>query len=156
MKKKNIIIMLLVSVCIIFYIFLLVTISKSQNPYHVELLTEKEEYVISENEDQKEYLIPVTIINKSNRELTSKKNFKLSYHLYTGEGKEIAFDNIRTELEQILSTDKKKVDMKVTVPKKKGVYLLKIDIVQENVTWFSKEGNPCKEVLLINKKDREE
>lgn len=153
MKKKNMIIMVLASFFIILYVVLLVKISRSQNPYHVEFMTEKEEYVISEEEEQDIYYIPVTILNKANRELTSKKDFKLSYHLYDKEGRELSYDNIRTDLSQILSTDKKKVDMKVTVPKQKGIYLLRIDIVQENVIWFSETGNPCREVWLMNEKD---
>ncbi|MSS64494.1 hypothetical protein [Velocimicrobium porci] len=150
--KKRQIIIVLTGIIFCAYIFLLVTISKNQNPYCVIISSDKTQYeVVKSQIKEVEYNIPVYIKNKANRELSSIKNFYLSYHLYDEKKKLIQFDNVRTEIPAVFSTDKKLVDLKVEVPLKKGHYFLEPDIVNEGVTWFSEQGNKNEMIEFVIK-----
>jgi len=64
----------------------------------------------------------------------------LSYHLYDGAGKTLVWDGLRTSLAGTARQQVRTIPMQVAMPAAAGGYLLKFDIVQEGVTWFSGQG----------------
>ena len=67
-------------------------------------------------------------------------NINLSYHLYDGAGKLVAWDGVRTPLSGTKVGQLRTIPMQVQIPAIAGGYLIKYDIVQEGVTWFSGQG----------------
>lgn len=119
------------------YIALLIYISSTQSDYHVKLSTESESYVFTANE-QKEYVIPVTVDNKANRVLSSSDEYKiyLAYHLYDAQGNLLNYDGMRSSFpHQLLSHNKATVEMRMNL--EPGEYIVEIDVIQEFVTWFA-------------------
>lgn len=148
---KNKLKILSIAAGLIIYVVLLIYISSIQSNYNVKLNTEKEVYEFTENEE-KEYVIPVIINNKSNRVLSSTEEYKifLSYHLYDGEGNLLVYDGMRSSFEhQILSHEKDVVDMYMNL--EPGEYIVEIDVLQEFVTWFAEQEDTSIRVKVIVK-----
>lgn len=73
----------------------------------------------------------------------------LSYHWYDTKGNIVIWDGHRSRLPIIIKPKELiKVDLFVTAPNETGMYLLKIDLVQESVSWFSSKGCEPLEVLI--------
>lgn len=149
--KRNIWKIIVVSVVIVIYIALLGYISSHQSNYDVNIMTEQEVYEFST--EMSEYAIPVKIENNSNRMLSSAagQDVFLSYHLYDLNGNILVYDNARSPFsESIFANSKGKSELHI-VPVESGEYIIGIDIVQENVAWFSDNGNEEKRVRIIVK-----
>ena len=89
----------------------------------------------------KEYLIPVTIINNNNIPLTSgmnKEKIELSYHWWVGE-KAVESEGMKSPLmADVYSSLHQFVNVKT--PEKAGVYNLSIDLVYDRQKWMNIKG----------------
>jgi hypothetical protein len=87
--------------------------------------------------------VPITI---SNRGLgvfptTSSYPVNLAYHWATVAGASVVWDGMRTKLGADLAPGQSvTLQAQVTAPPQGGQYLLRFDLVQEGVTWFSGNG----------------
>ena len=147
MLKKRIGRIILICGGIIAYIGVLIYLSLIQSDYKVLINTEQTVFNFSDTVN--EYEIPITLINKSNRSLNSgTNNIFVSYHLYDKYGNDLSYDNIRTTIEKtIYPGDEQEMILHVT-RLDKGEYLIKIDLVQEYVEWFSDKEDYTKEIKV--------
>jgi hypothetical protein len=82
--------------------------------------------------------VPLRVQNLSNFPWDATVN--LSYHWYDASGKAVVWDGLRTSLAGIAAGEVRPVSASVIAPQAPGMYTLKLDIVQEGVTWFSAQG----------------
>ena len=82
--------------------------------------------------------VPLRVQNLSNFDWGS--NVNLSYHWLDASGRVVAWDGLRTPLAGITRNQVQSISAQVAVPAQPGTYLLRYDIVQEGVTWFSDAG----------------
>jgi hypothetical protein len=74
----------------------------------------------------------------------------LSYHLYTAAGLVVAWDGARTAMTQVVGTGQSvTLNAKVVLPAVPGGYVIKWDLVQEGITWFSGQGVPMDTTILV-------
>ncbi len=81
----------------------------------------------------------------------SGNGFFLGYHWIDFESKEmVVFDGNRCFLpgREIAPGEEATFNLKVTAPSESGKYILQIDMVQEDVTWFSYQGVPPYEKFI--------
>jgi hypothetical protein len=64
----------------------------------------------------------------------------LSYHLTDAAGNTVVWDGVRTSLAGMKVNELRTVAVKVAAPAAAGTYLVRYDIVQEGVAWFSGQG----------------
>ncbi|MDQ2969356.1 MAG: hypothetical protein M3R37_13715, partial [Actinomycetota bacterium] len=87
--------------------------------------------------------VPVTIRNIGNGTFPTTNAFpvNLAYHWTTPGGANVVWDGARTPIgADLLTGDSRTVNATVTAPTAGGSYLLKLDLVQEGVAWFSAKG----------------
>src|SRR5438874_2132820 len=87
--------------------------------------------------------VPVTITNlgKGTFPVTSSFPVNLGYHWTTPAGANVVWDGARTKLPADLGAGQGvSVNAAITAPSSGGSYLLKLDLVQEGVAWFSRKG----------------
>jgi hypothetical protein len=87
--------------------------------------------------------VPVTIRNLGNGTFPTTSSFpvNLGYHWTSASGASVIWDGARTSLGgDLLSGQSVTVNATVTAPTAGGSYLLKLDLVQEGVAWFSTKG----------------
>jgi len=87
--------------------------------------------------------VPVTIQNFGRGTFPTTSSFPvdLGYHWTTPTGASVIWDGARTKLPgDLLAGQSVQVNAAVTAPKTGGNYLLKLDLVQEGVSWFSTRG----------------
>ena len=87
--------------------------------------------------------VPVTIRNMGNGTFPTTNAYpvQLSYHWSTAGGANVLWDGARTPLGgDLLSGQSVTVNAAVTAPTAGGSYVLKLDLVQEGVSWFSVKG----------------
>ena len=93
-----------------------------------------------------EVLIEVTVTNESWRTWDSQaavQPVKLSYHWVDRKGTVVEFDGIRSNMPHALEPRAAvRAAMVVRAPAAPGRYGLQIDLVEEDVTWFSRAGTP--------------
>ncbi len=89
-----------------------------------------------------DYTISGAIITNTGRKVWSKSDTNLSYHLYDTAGNLVTFDGVRTNLPRDVNGlgDAVTLDAKFRAPSAAGDYIIKWDLVQEGVTWFSEKG----------------
>lgn len=94
--------------------------------------------------------LPVTVQNRSGAPFPhGKATFGLSYHLLSGGGEILKFDNARSYFETPLQPDSSlTIDLSINAPVERGSYLLEIDLVWEGMWWFKERGNPTCTVEL--------
>ncbi len=92
-------------------------------------------------------LADVTLRNESWRQLSSAHKDTpdfLSYHWLEQGGAVVQFDGIRNALPKVVSPgDQVVVAFRVRAPEHPGRYVLAVDLVRENTTWYSNAGSPC-------------
>lgn len=72
----------------------------------------------------------------------------VSYHLLTTDGTMLSYDNIRTPFQNVvMPSETIAVDLQVQLPPP-GEYILQVDIVAENVTWFKEQGTQPVDIVL--------
>ena len=88
--------------------------------------------------------VPVRVVNRSSIPFAagvSDAPFGLSYHLLSGDGRDMQFNNARSYFWQPLAPDEERVvDINVDVPKVQGDYQVEPDIVWEGITWLKNRG----------------
>jgi hypothetical protein len=87
--------------------------------------------------------VPVTIRNIGNGTFPTTSSFpvNLAYHWTSTSGANVVWDGSRTPLGgDLLTGQSVTVSAVVTAPTTGGSYLLKLDLVQEGVAWFSTKG----------------
>ena len=82
-------------------------------------------------------LVAVTLTNSSS--FAWGPGINLSYHLYDGAGKLVAWDGLRTPLALAVG-ETGTVKAQIGDPVAPGTYTLKFDVVQEGIAWFSDRG----------------
>ncbi len=82
--------------------------------------------------------VPLRVQNMSN--FTWGADIDLSYHWYDASGNAVVWDGARTSLAGMAPNDLRSLNATVIGPDQPGTYTLKLDIVQEGVTWFSSQG----------------
>jgi hypothetical protein len=95
--------------------------------------------------------LPVTITNTSSEKFPcGDRVFGLSYHLYSGAGECLRYDNERAYLKNAVAPGETvSCDLAIDVPREKGAYRLELDLVWEGVIWFQGIGNPTVSVDLV-------
>lgn len=132
---------------IILYLGMLIYISRQQNPYRVELKAAERE--IEVQVDQKSIELPVELSNYSNRFISTSTGFFLDYHLENDNNELLSYDNQRSEIKGVLSTDTADIPLLINIPDKAGVYYLYVDIVEEGIAWFSDKGNDMLKIKMV-------
>ncbi len=73
----------------------------------------------------------------------------LSYHLRSAAGELLQHDNDRSWLTAPLAPgDSATIPLAITAPERPGRYIAEVDLVWEQVMWFSDVGNPTAQVTL--------
>lgn len=131
MKKLKFV---LISFLAVIYIISMIVISYIYTERPVYCKAVKKQFIFNQNSENE---VPVYIKNWVLPEVSTENDYFVSYHLFDAEKKLIAFDNIRTPIEMDLSKGKWiNQSMKIT-PLVSGEYYILIDVVQENVRWYS-------------------
>src|SRR5438132_10683497 len=92
--------------------------------------------------------VPVTITNAGTT-TWQPGAFNASYHLYTQRGTLLVRDGLRTALPAAVPPGQAvTLNASVMTPASAGSYVLRFDVVQEGVAWFSGQGVPMGSVTL--------
>jgi len=92
--------------------------------------------------------LPVTMTNAGTT-TWQPGAFNASYHLYTQSEAVVVWDGLRTALPSPVAPGQAvTLDVIVRMPANAGPYLLRFDVVQEGVAWFSGQGVPMGSVTL--------
>jgi len=91
---------------------------------------------------------PVVLSNHTRMALTSQNNIFLTYHLLDSQNNMISRDNKRTNIDVLNPYASETVQMIIDGSIEPGDYILEIDLVEEQVAWFSDMGNPIALVSL--------
>ncbi len=129
---------ILVMIGMIFYIGILIFCMRYYTePYHIEITADKKHFEIETGGS--ECKLFVHIKNNTPNTLSEKNNIYCAYQIYDLnenmilEGKHIPIKEVKK---------RKSVDMELNIeaPLSKGEYIIKIDLVEEGVTWFYEKG----------------
>ena len=117
--------------------------SQAKGPYDVEYLHYSGPRTAGLNESIK---AEVSLRNKSFRVWSSedkKRPDYLSYHWLSKKEVVLVQDGERSPLPRPVGPDEEcSVSLQIKMPDKSGRYVLAIDLVRENTTWFSDAGSP--------------
>jgi Methyltransferase domain len=88
--------------------------------------------------------LPVRVLNQSSMTLRwSDMPFALTYHLLTGEGEMLRFDNPRSFFRSPVAPGQEWVmTVPIRAPDTKGSFRLELDVVWEGNLWFKDRGTP--------------
>jgi hypothetical protein len=93
--------------------------------------------------------VPVTLTNAGSLTWDPAQKFDLAYHLFDASGKVVVWDGARTLLPgPVAPGGSVTLNANVTTPATAGSFVLKFDLVQEGVSWFSGQGVPAESVSL--------
>lgn len=148
MRRKLITLVLLIVSAVALYVNYGVTKAYyDSNYYRVEIMSDENELVLTENAIATK--INIVLKNKSRKIISSDNNIFLSYHLYDLDGREIVYDNARTQIKKVNPFAVSEViPLIVERPVERGVYMVKVDMVEEYVAWFAEKGNPTLDLKL--------
>jgi hypothetical protein len=95
-------------------------------------------------------VVPMTVTNTSDFGWTSPQ-FALSYHIYDSSNKLVVWDGVRTQLAAtIVAGQSAQLQAVLALPSAAGSYIVKWDMVQEGVAWFSQKGVvPAQQAVTI-------
>jgi hypothetical protein len=92
--------------------------------------------------------VPITITNAGTT-TWQPVAFNVSYHLYVQNGGVLAWEGVRTALPAAVAPGQAvTLNAIVRMPAAVGTYLLRFDVVQEGVAWFSGQGVPMGSATL--------
>jgi hypothetical protein len=92
--------------------------------------------------------VPITITNVG-ATTWQPGTFNASYHLYVPNGPLFVWDGVRTALPAAVAPNQTvTVNLIVKMPAASGAYVLRFDVVQEGVAWFSGQGVPMGSATL--------
>lgn len=142
--KKNISVLGLLSACICLLTACTYSIVPSQYDLklksHVKELSFDQGGTIEQTE--------LTIDSRRYQELNSDQRIFLSYHVLDTGNNILVNDGIRTPLASIPARGIGKETVDFFVPTEAGKYILEIDLVEEDVTWFSAQGMKTLQIPL--------
>jgi hypothetical protein len=101
------------------------------------------------------YLVPVALVNRSNRDLGASLRISVSYHWRRADAPYDVtfFEGERSEIRPDLKPgESRRLLCDVIAPSEAGRYLLEWDLVEEGVTWFARPGavGPLREVEIVS------
>jgi len=92
--------------------------------------------------------VPVTITNAGSA-TWQPGAFNAAYHLYVPSGAVLVWDGVRTALPATVAPGQAvTLNVIVKMPSAAGSYVLRFDVVQEGVAWFSGQGVPMGSATL--------
>jgi hypothetical protein len=92
--------------------------------------------------------VPITITNAGTTPWQPGA-FNVAYHLYVPNGPLFVWDGVRTGLPAAVAPGQAvTLNAIVKMPAGPGTYLLRFDVVQEGVAWFSGQGVPMGSATL--------
>jgi hypothetical protein len=95
--------------------------------------------------------VQVKVTNTGNFAWVANSAFRLSYHWYRG-ATPVQIGGEQTSLPQTVTPNQQvTLQAKVKAPSGAGTYLLRWDMVQQGVTWFSQKGVPTKDQTVAVK-----
>jgi methyltransferase family protein len=96
--------------------------------------------------------VPVRVVNRSRLPVDTAAEgapLGLSYHLMSGSGHDVQFDNRRNYFTPPLAAgEARTIDMVVDVPDAPGRYQVALDVVWEGMTWLSQHGLATPRIAL--------
>lgn len=134
--KKYISVLMLLTVCICLLTACTYNIVPSQ--YDLKLKSHVEELFFERGGTIEQ--TELTIDSRCYQELDSAQRTFLSYHILDVNNNVLVNDGIRTPLVPIPARGVGKETVNLFVPIEEGKYILEIDLVEEDVTWFSAQG----------------
>lgn len=141
--------MVIGGILVFLYIGAMIFISSLQQDYAVKVTAMQQEFRFPAADA--EYVIPIVVDNRANRMLTSTDDQKcfLSYHLYSEDGKLLAYDNERTEfINRVFSGQTSEEEIRI-IGLESGIYYVALDVVKDGEAWFSEKGAECDTVKVI-------
>ena len=92
--------------------------------------------------------VPVTITNAGSA-TWQPGAFNAAYHVYASSGAVVVWDGVRTALPAAVAPGQSvTLNVIVKMPSAVGSYILRFDVVQEGVAWFSGQGVPMGSATL--------
>ena len=92
--------------------------------------------------------VPVTITNVGTT-TWQPGAFNAAYHIYVANGPLLVWDSVRTAIPAAVAPGQAAtLNVIVKMPAGPGMYLLRFDVVQEGVAWFSGQGVPMGSATL--------
>jgi len=149
MKRKPITIIILIITIFLCNIYYNITSAYyTANNYSVTLWVDEAFLLCSPGET---VFVDVRLENKCRRIISSDNGIFLSYHLLDVNGGGLEFDNQRSVIHPINPFGTGKDAVGVAAPLEEGEYIVEIDLVEENVAWFSLKGNDALRISLFVK-----
>jgi hypothetical protein len=94
--------------------------------------------------------VPVQVTNVGVLQWPAGSSINLSYHLYSAAGAVVAWDGLRTPLPQVVGRDQTVLlNAQVKLPSVPSGYVIRWDLVQEGITWFSTQGVPMDATAVV-------
>ena len=151
MKRKMITAaILLFSLLSMYYAYNLSNGYYSKSFYNVEITADTSEITLEKTGG--DALINVSLANNSRKFISSGDNVFIGYHIIDLSGNVVLFDSARFPFPDIMPFNKQEM-IPVTIEniRRAGEYTVQIDMVEENVAWFSGRGNQMYEIKLTIK-----
>lgn len=145
--KKNVYVLGLLSACI----YLLTACSYNIVPSQYDLKLESNIKELSFEYGGTIEQTELTIDSRRYQELNSEQRTFLSYHILDNSNNILVNDGIRTPLVPIPARGIGKETLDLFVPTEEGQYILEVDLVEEDVTWFSAQGMKTLQIPLTVK-----
>jgi len=93
------------------------------------------------------FTIPVRVVNQTIVDFGW--DIRLSYHLFSADGRLIRWDNPRSQFYPVLPPGAEQhVNLGVVAPEAEGSYTVELDMVWEGIAWFKDKGNRTSTIAL--------
>lgn len=144
MKKLITGFLILISICLMYGNYLLVTGYYDSNYYDVDITSDVDEIVF--DAESLSETATIHIKNSTRKILSSQNNIFLSYHLLDKDGGMVQWDMQRFNLSTINPYNSGSLTIDIAKPEQAGEYKVEVDLVEEGVCWFGAKGN---ETLIL-------
>ncbi|WP_164897290.1 hypothetical protein [Pseudomonas alkylphenolica] len=121
-----------------------------QDVFHAEYKTDRLDLQVKAGS---KFVVPVTVENTSQVVWSSGKDrVHVAYNWLYVDEQMLLRDGVRTSFSQDVAPGKEVlVNATVVAPKEQGIYLLRMNMVQEGVAWFSdKKVKPLDLTVIVN------
>lgn len=115
-------------------------------PYNIEIKANQEYLEIETGGSEEE--IQVHIKNNTPDTLSSQSNIYCAYRIYDFNGA-IVLEGKHLPLKEVEKRKSTDMRLKIEAPLSKGSYTIKIDLVEEGVTWFEDQGKEKSCIILL-------
>ena len=130
-----------------YYIYKLTNGYYNRSFYNIEISADVLEIIFKKNDEDKTFNVSLT--NNSRKFITSADNVFLAYHIVGLGGEEILYEGTRHKIPDIKPYNRQDmIPLTVTNINKPGEYILQLDLVEEDVAWFSNKGSMMREIKL--------